>query len=166
MWNLCKGQSGTRESQTINLLYAPLLSPAGIWSPFAATVPSRVAVYAPSLHISCSSAACLSFFHGTFMGEGILQHWGVFVPIRRITSEVDVTLSSPLQFDMRYTSRAVTWVNTYSAGKTNSQVHLHSGTNIFPRFSPKSHYLQNQNNKTDWLFRNLFLSKPLLSLSF
>jgi len=44
---------------------------------------------------------------------------------------------------MLYPALAAMPVNTYSADKTKSQVSLHSGINIFPRFSPKSHYLQN-----------------------
>jgi hypothetical protein len=101
-----------------------------IWSPFTAKVTSR--------------DAALFFLPWNIYGQGEVATLGCVHLKKASTSEVDVNLFV-VSIILRnvLSSTAVMPVNKYSADKTKSQVSLHSRTNIFPRFSPKSHYLQN-----------------------
>jgi hypothetical protein len=92
-----------------------------------------------------SMVKALIFLPWNIYGRGEVTTLGRVCPKKAITSEVDVNLfigSTIIRNAL--SSTAVTPVNTYSADKTKSQVSLHSRTNIFPHFCPKSHYLQNQ----------------------
>lgn len=114
------------------MLYAPLLSPPQHLVAYTATVTSRV--------------AALIFLLWNIYGSGKVATLGRVRPKKAIAGEVDVNLFVVSIIIRNVLSRTCSHASKhvkYSADKTKSQVSLHSRTNIFPLFSPKSHYWQN-----------------------
>lgn len=115
----------------------------GVWSPFTATVTSRV--------------AALVLLPWNIYGSGKVATLGRVRPKKAITSEVGVNLfvvsviiRNALSCNCSRASEHV----KYSADKTTSQVSLHSRTTSF-HSSPQNHTTcRNTNNESDWLLQS------------